>query len=227
MELGENETLEDLLLDNLKIIQNKTLYRFTSDAVILSKFASSRKNDVVADFCSGSGIVGIHYYGLHKNVKSVTLFEMQKALSDMSLKSTLYNGINDIFKVENIKLQDIGSEYNGKFSLILCNPPYKKKNSGEQNLEEHIAVCRHEIEITLEEIVAIASKKLKDGGRFCICERIERFTDLICILRDCKLEPVKIQFVTMGENKSPYLVLTEAVKGVKPQLKVLPDFINK
>jgi len=226
MELGENETLEDLLLDNLKIIQNKTLYRFTSDAVILSKFASSRKNDVVADFCSGSGIVGIHYYGLHKNVKSVTLFEMQKALSDMSLKSTLYNGINDIFKVENIKLQDIGSEYNGKFSLILCNPPYKKKNSGEQNLEEHIAVCRHEIEITLEEIVAIASKKLKDGGRFCICERIERFTDLICILRDCKLEPVKIQFVTMGENKSPYLVLTEAVKGVKPQLKVLPDFIN-
>ena len=54
------KVIEELGIDNLKIIQDDTLYRFTSDAVILSKFADARKNDVVADFCSGSGIVGIH-----------------------------------------------------------------------------------------------------------------------------------------------------------------------
>ena len=31
--LRENEVVEDLCLDGLKIIQNKGLYRFTSDAV--------------------------------------------------------------------------------------------------------------------------------------------------------------------------------------------------
>ena len=71
MEFNENETLEDLLIDGLKIIQDKTLYRFSSDSVLLSKFASFKKNDVVADFCSGSGIVGIHFFALHRGVKKV------------------------------------------------------------------------------------------------------------------------------------------------------------
>ena len=40
--LKENETLEDLLIGGLKIIQSKDLYRFSSDAVLLSKFASHK-----------------------------------------------------------------------------------------------------------------------------------------------------------------------------------------
>ena len=72
------ERLEDLNLNGLKIYQDSDLYCFTSDAVLLSKFARVKQGDVVADFCSGSGIVGLHLYGLNANlVKSVTLFEMQ------------------------------------------------------------------------------------------------------------------------------------------------------
>ena len=220
------KVIEELGIDNLKIIQNDELYRFTSDAVMLSKFADAKKDDIVADFCSGSGIVGIHYYALNKNCKSVDLIEIQPELASLSKESIGINNLGDIFNVINLPIQQLGNEYNGKYSLILCNPPYKKKGSGEVNGNENIAMCRHEITVTQEEIISVASKKLKHGGRLCICQRIERFTDLIVSLRQNGLEPKQIQFVSTSANNPPYLFMVNAVKGVKPQLKIPVNAIN-
>ena len=218
--------LEELGLLGLKIYQDDELYRFTSDAVVLTKFAEKRKGDVVADFCSGSGIVGMHYYALNNQIKSVDLIEIQPELASLSEKSVELNGLSDKFTVINKPIQELGNEYNGKYSLILCNPPYKKAGSGEPNGNIKIAMCRHEITVTQEEIVAIAAKKLKHGGRFCICQRTERLTDLIVTLRQNGLEPKRIQMVTGTVGGAPYLVLIEAVKGIRPALKILPDFVN-
>lgn len=220
------EVIEDILIDNLKIVQDDTLYRFTSDAVILSKFASFKKGDVVADFCSGSGIVGIHYYALNKNLKSMDLVEVQQELALLSKKSIDLNGLYDKFSVLNMPIQDLGSEYNQKYSLILCNPPYKKCGSGETNLDRKIAICRHEVLVTQEEIISISSKKLKYGGRLCMCQRVERLTEMICLLKEYGLEPSRLQFIVTKNNLKPYLFLIEAVKGVKPQLKVLENYVN-
>ena len=220
------EVIENIGIDNLKIIQDDSLYRFTSDAVILSRFASSKKGDIVADFCSGSGIVGIHYYALNKKVKSVDLFEIQKELCDISIKSIELNGLQDKFTAYNMPIQEISNKFNAKYTLILCNPPYKKKNSGEVSIDIKKAMCKHEITVTQEEIIEIASKKLNFGGRLCMCQKVERFTDMIVKMREVGLEPARIQFVLNKEGNAPYLYLIEAVKGVKPQLKVLPNIIN-
>ncbi|MBO5851087.1 MAG: methyltransferase [Clostridia bacterium] len=220
------EVIEDILIDNLKIIQDDTLYRFTSDAVILSKFASFKKGEVVADFCSGSGIVGIHYYALNKGLKSVDLIEVQQELALLSKKSVELNGLQEKFTVLNMPIQNLGSEYNQKYSLILCNPPYKKCGSGETNLDKKIAICRHEVLVTQEEIISIASKKLKYGGRLCMCQRVERLTEMIVSMKSFGLEPSRLQFIVTNNNQKPYLFLIEAVKGVKPQLKVLENYVN-
>ena len=50
MQLKENEVLESFYEDK-KIIQNTKLYRFTSDSILLSKFAKAKVGDKVADFC--------------------------------------------------------------------------------------------------------------------------------------------------------------------------------
>ena len=57
MELSEYEVAEDMQIDGLKIVQDTRLYRFTSDSVLLSRFARAKTGDEVADFCAGSGIV--------------------------------------------------------------------------------------------------------------------------------------------------------------------------
>lgn len=221
------EITEDLMLGELKIVQDKRLYRFTSDSILLSRFADSLRGDKVADFCAGSGIVGLHYYGLNtERVASVDLFELQPELCALAEKSIKINGLENIFTLHCGRLQDAPSSLNGKYSLVLCNPPYKKINGGERGLSEHIAVCRHEKEITLEEIVATASRLLAFGGRFCICQRIERFTDLVCAMRANKIEPNEIKFVKTREGGLPYLVMVKGIKGKKPQLKNIGEMIN-
>jgi tRNA1(Val) A37 N6-methylase TrmN6 len=225
--LNQDETLESLLIKDYKIIQNKNLYRFTSDSVILSKFADCKKGECVADVCSGSGIVGLHYYALdEERVKSVTLFELQQELAEMSQKSIDLNNLTDKFSVVRGKLQETSQDYKESFSLVLCNPPYKKKGSGEQNLTQSLAVARHEVEITQEEIIEKSAYMLVRGGRLCICQRVERFVELVLDLQK-HLNISKIQFVTAKENSKPYLVLIEAYKGVTRPLAVLENYINK
>ena len=160
--LNDGEVLEELF-DDKKIIQNIKLYRFTSDSILLSRFARAKAGDNVADFCSGSGIVGLHFLCLNGHISGVTLFEMQRSLADMSARTVQFNGFKNV-NVVCTRLQDIGREYDDKFSLILCNPPYER--GGLENLTYEKAICRKEITITLPEIVEAAYRKLKYGGRF-------------------------------------------------------------
>lgn len=220
------ERIEDLNLLGLKIYQDDDLYCFTSDAVLLSRFAKVKKGDVVADFCSGSGIVGLHLYGLNPVVKSVTLFEMQKSLFELSVKSIELNGLENVFNAINTRLQDIGSDFNEKFSLIVCNPPYMEVGRGFKDEKEHIAVCRTEATLSLEELIRASSKCLKFGGRLNLVHRADRLGDIIFQMKQLKIEPKKIQFVSGGLGKEPYLVMIEGVKGGKVGLKVLPTIIN-
>lgn len=219
--LKDGEVLEEFFEDK-KIIQNTKLYRFTSDSIILSRFARAKYKDDVADFCSGSGVVGFHFLCLNPVISSLTLFEMQPALAEMSERTAKLNSFN--CSVVCTKIQDIGGEYDDKFSLILCNPPYEKGGFENQNYEK--AVCRKEITVTLPEIIAAAYKKLKYGGRFAVINRADRAAELIYTLKRYNLEPKRMQFFGGTAGAKPYLVTVEAVKGGKAGVEVLPQGIN-
>ena len=219
--MKENEVLEEFFEDK-KIIQNVNLYRFTSDSILLSRFARAKFGDTVADFCSGSGVVGFHFLCLNPRIASLTLFEMQESLADMSRRTALLNGFE--CRVENVRIQDIGAEYDDAFSLILCNPPYEK--SGFDNEVYERAVCRKELTLTLAEIVEAAFRKLKFGGRFAVINRADRAAELLFLLKKRGLEPKRLQFVAGTAAAKPYLVMVEAVKGGKEGCEVLPTAVN-
>ncbi len=223
--LEETEVIEDMLIDDLKIVQDTNLYRFTSDPVLLSRFATAKNGDVVADFCSGSGIVAMHYYAVNRKEKknlSFVLFEMQSSLANLSKKSIQLNDF-DNFKVENIKIQDLPKDYYGKFSLVLCNPPYERGGFDNQTYEK--AVCRKEITVNLKEVCVYANKALKYGGRIALCHRADRLAEVIYTLKEQGLETKRLQFATA--NGVPYLIMVEAVKGGKPGVTLLPPVENK
>ena len=224
--LNDGESLEELGIGGLKILQSKHLYRFTSDAILLTKFASVKKNEKVADLCSGGGIVGLHFYALNENlVKSVDMFELQEPLVEMCSRTIEFNGLTDIFFVHAQRVQDIGREYDGYFSLVLCNPPYERAGTGDKSLSESDRIARHEIAVTLEEIVSVAAKKLKYGGRMYISHRADRLTDLMCSMRENGIEPKRLKFV-IARGETPYLVLLEGAKGGRPGIKIEPFIKN-
>ena len=221
MELNDGEVLESFFEDK-QIIQNVNLYRFTSDSILLSRFARAKKGDRVADFCSGSGVVGFHFLCLNPIIESLDLFEMQASLAEMSGRTAKLNGFD--CTVHCTKIQDIGREWDDRFSLILCNPPYEK--SGFENDSYERAICRKEITITLAEIIDAAYRAVKFGGRFAIINRADRTAELIYLLKKRGLEPKKLQFVTGVTGAKPYLVMVEAVKGGKEGIEILPELVN-
>ena len=217
---------ESLLIKNYKIYQDSDLYCFTSDSVLISKFAKVKRGDRIADFCSGSGIVGLHLYALNddQDIKSVHLFEMQSCMHDLAVKTVYKNNLQDKFFPINVKLQDIGSEYNGYFSLIVVNPPYMPKKS--DNVTQK-GICKEEVYLSLNELISVSAKKLKFGGRIDMVHRADRLSDIFVTMKSNGIEPKKMQFISGSKEKEPYLVMVEGVKGGKSGLKVLNTIINK
>lgn len=216
--IKDNERLDDLQFNNLYLIQNVKGYCFTSDAVALANFVSIKNGGKLVDLCSGSGVIGI-LTSAKNEVKKTVLVEIQECLADMSKRSIEYNKLTNI-EVVNAPLQNIHKTIGmGEYDAVVCNPPYKKKGTAKLiNENESIAIARHEISVTLEEIIKEASLLLKYGGEFFIVNKEERLTDMMVLLRQYGLEPkvLKILPSTKGAN----VVMLKAKKGGKSGLSI-------
>ena len=86
-------------------------------------------------------------------------------------------------------------------------------------------IARHEVLCSLDDIARVSSKLLKFGGKLFMVHRPHRLTDIMCTLRENKLEPKVIRFVHSYVDKEPTMVLVEAVRSGKPMVKVMPPLI--
>ncbi|MBE5757786.1 MAG: SAM-dependent methyltransferase [Clostridiales bacterium] len=218
MTLKDNERLDDLQFNNLFIIQNSQEYLFTSDAVHLANYVKVKKGGRVIDLCSGSGIIGI-LVGAKNDVKDVVLVELQEHLADMSRRSIEYNKIDNVSVVCN-KLQGVYKIVGANsFDVVVCNPPYKKKGTATLlNEKESIAMARHEIEVTLEEIVVESNKLLKYGGELYMINKEERLTDMLVIFRKYGIEPKELKIIP--SLKGANVIMLKGKKGGKSGIKI-------
>ena len=224
--LKENEVLDDLQLDNLKIIQNREGYCFTSDAVILSNFISANKNSVCVEIGSGSGVISILVQ--HKNKPSkIICFEIQTRLADMSKRSIKLNNKQDKIFVINDKIQNYAKYIaNNSVDVVYSNPPYRKHNSSVKSNNAEKNICKYEEELTLDELCSIASKLLKYKGKFFVVYDASRSVELLFKLKLNKIEPKRMFFTAPDFSKSPTLIVVEGVKGGKEGITILPELIN-
>ena len=134
IQLEENERIDDLEYENLKIIQNGKGFCFGMDSVLLSDFAKGiKKNSKIMDLGTGTGILGILLSAKTQNTKIVGV-EIQKKVAQMAQKSIALNQLQDRFTIicENVK--NLKEKYaSGCFDAIVTNPPYKKLGTGMVN----------------------------------------------------------------------------------------------
>ena len=218
MLIKETERLEDLQFNNLFIIQDTKGYRFTSDAVALANFVKVKSGGKLIDLCSGSGVIGILASAKNKVSKTV-LVEIQECLSDMSRRSVEYNKLENI-EVVNAPLQNISKIVGvGVYDTVVCNPPYKKCGTAKLlNENESIAIARHELTVTLEEIIKEASVLLKFGGEFYIINKEERLVDTMVLLRKYNLEPKVLKLLPSAKGAN--VVMLKAKKGGKSGIEI-------
>ena len=151
---------------------------------------------------------------------------MQQGLHEACVKTVSENNLTDKLFPHNIRVQNIPNEYYGKYTLVLCNPPYAKQNSGFSAGTVSSNLARCEEAITLKEIIYAAKRLLKFGGRFCLIHRADRLAEIMYELKKENLEPKKLQFILGADDKTPYLIMVEAVLGGKEGISVLPSIKN-
>jgi len=229
IKLKENERIDDLQYKGLKIIQNKNGFCFGIDAVLLSDFAKEIKEGAnVVDLGAGTGILGILLAGKTKLNKIIGI-EIQPDVCEMASRSINLNNMQNRVEIINEDIKNIENILETDFyNAVVTNPPYKKIGSGAKNQNEKESISRHEVKCTLEDIIRVSDKLLKNCGSLYMVHRPERLADIIYCLREYKLEPKKIKFVYPSYGKEPNLILIKAVKNGNPFLKIEnPLFVYK
>ncbi len=221
LNLSENERLDDLQCEGLRIVQNPQLYSFTSDSVVLANFIKIKRGEQAVEIGSGSGVISI-LATKKTNAKFITGFELQKELFDMSEKSLQINGIQNVKfindDVRNFKKYIAA----GSADVVFSNPPYKKEGAASKNENPSKAIARHEKSLPLTDLVKVTSRILKFGGRAYFVYDADRSCEMIAELIKASLQP-KSMFFTENGKAQVVLFVVEAVKGGKPGVKVLPN----
>lgn len=219
--------IEELGINNLKIIQDSDMFCFGTDSVLLADFAKASSGCKVVDLCCGNGIIPILMSAKSNNVK-FTGIEIQKESYDLANENIKINKLEDCMKMICDDIKSINNHIKkGSIDVVTCNPPYMSIGSGFVNPESHLAIARHEIKCCLDDVIKAVCNIIKFGGHFYMVHRSERLCDIIYKLRENKLEPKRICFVHPSQDKAPCLVLTESVYGAKPSLKFdKPLYVN-
>lgn len=213
----------DLFDYGLEIYQDEKLFKFSLDSILLAEFVENKAGlNTIVDFCCGNGAVPLI---LSTRVNSKIIgFELQKNVFQLAYNSVILNNLEKKVKIINANLNEC-LEYILPESVdaVTCNPPYFKLNKGSYiNIEESLAIARHEIKTNIEEIVMTAKYILKNKAPLYLVHRPERLMELINILTKYKFSVKKLQFVYAGYQKGAIMVLIKATKNGSDGLIINP-----
>lgn len=220
--IKEDETLEDLQLSGLSVIQKKDGFRFGIDAVLLSDFAKDIRAFEMLDMCTGCGIVPVLLSG-KTNIPKIFGLEIQEEVFEMAKRTVELNDLSERVFYEKGDIKE-GHKIYGKrrFSLITCNPPYMPKGTAVENELTEKVIARHEVLCTLEDVIKSASELLKQQGHLVLVHKPTRLADILCLMRQYGIEPKRVRFVHKKTDAEPSLVLVDgAFKGGR-ELRILP-----
>lgn len=223
--IRENETIEDLQLNGLKLIQKKNAFRFCMDSVILADFASIRPADTVVDLGTGNGILPLLLSGRKKG-KRFYAIELQEESAELAVRNMALNGLDETVTVIRADAAR-ASEYIGSCTAdaVICNPPYSEPNAALASPFTEKAVARNQESDTLDRFLAGAFDVLKGKGRISIVYPAAQMLSVMNKLQRHHLEPKRFRLVYPRIDKSPNLVLIEALKDAKPTLHPLPPMV--
>ena len=163
--LKEDETMDDLQLCGLRLIQKKNGFRLGMDSVLLADFARIRSTDRVADFGTGTGALPLLLMGRKKGAEYYA-FEIQRELAVTAARTMIINGLEE--KVH-IFLEDAGNASkvlpSNYLDAVVANPPYGEPGNTLKNPSEVQSISRHQEQDTIARWLRAAYLLLRGRGR--------------------------------------------------------------
>ena len=224
-ELMPGESVEDLQLNGLGIIQRRDGFRFGTDAVQLAHFTKVRKRDRVADFGTGSGIIAILLCAYNPEI-TVDAIEIQEDIASMAQRSVNMNGLDGRIAVHNMDIKQAPALLGrGVYDVITCNPPYYDASTAIKPQSLNKLISRTDTLITIDEICAAAAAMLKSGGRLSVVYPAMRMYEMMKAMDKAALAPKRVRTVHATSRHPARLALIDGVKHGGSQLDWLPPLI--
>lgn len=209
---AEDEAVEDLETRGLVILQKKKGYRFNSDSIILANLTEAEKGETVVDLGCGSGVIGLLIAA--KKKARVVGVELQHSLADMAKRTVRANGMQDRMDIIEGDIREIETLLPAAYAhRVVVNPPYYKAGSGDVNGNEEKAIARHEIAVTLADVLAAMKYLLKEGGVGYIILPCEREKEADKAFTAAGLSARKKTYLTSSAEKAADSFITECVVG--------------
>jgi tRNA1Val (adenine37-N6)-methyltransferase len=219
------ETLDALFDGKLKLFQSRAGYRFSLDALLLAHFVSVKPNESVIDLGTGSGVIPLLLANLHAQI-SITGIELQPAMAERAERNVKLNGLERRVQISRGDVRAIaGVAPSESFDVVVCNPPFRKSNSGRISPNDEKRIARHEVQAELGDFLTAATFLLRLKGRMTMVYSARRSVDLLSSMRLARVEPKRLRMVHSFADAGASLVLVEGIKGGKSGVEMLPPLI--
>jgi tRNA1Val (adenine37-N6)-methyltransferase len=225
IDLSHDESIDEFMGGRLRLIQYRTGYRFSIDAVLLSEFVGIKKGDRVVDLGTGCGIIPLALL-TDRPAGYVFGLEIQEGLARQAKRNALLNGFSHKIGVIRADIRQMPMAP-ASIDVVICNPPYRKKDSGRVNPDRQRAIARHEILASLEDILNAARHVLRNEGSLAMIYPAERLADLMVKMRQYGMEPKRVRIVYPGMESEAKLAMIEAILGGRSGLKILPPLMDQ
>ena len=215
----ETERL-DKINESLTLIQRLAGLTFGTDAYLLAAFAKKIPSGQAADLGAGTGVISL-LCAARKKYSHIYSVELQKEYASLCERNIALNSLSDMISVINSDVREIRScDTEGELAAVLTNPPYMRASSGRENPSAEKNIARREVYGTISDFCAAAARLLKSGGMFYAVYRPERLAELICAMRDVRIEPKRLVFVYPDVCSPPSLILVEGRRDGAPSVKI-------
>lgn len=227
VDIQEGEELQDLLHGKLVILQKKEGYRFSVDPILLTSFVNYRQGEKIMDLGTGSGIIPLILAHKKPNNKTkIVGLEIQEEMAEMAERSVAANRMEDEITIQQGDICTVRQDFKAdSFDVVISNPPYIAKGKGRMNPNENKARARHEVNVTLANVVGAARYLAKPKGKVYFIYPVMRLTDLLCECRAKNLEPRRLRFVHANQASGAKLAMVEAIRDAGSELKVVRPMI--
>jgi len=203
------ELTADALFDgDLVLFQEKKGYRFTIDSVLLAFFVEAERAASLLDLGSGCGVLTLALARRHPGLKRLVGVEFQAPLARLAEKNVVENGLDGRAVIHHADIRCCTAPYEGgPFDVVVSNPPYTPLGSGRLNPFGQKAMARHEVALSLSQLLDAVRINLAPEGRFYMVYPARRLAEVTAIARQKTLYPERLRMVHSHAGAPPKRLL--------------------
>ena len=162
-----HESLDCILSGNVQLLQARTGYRTAIDAPLLAWFAAQQAPHArhALELGAGSGLVAIVLAKALPEIR-LHLLEKQPAMADRARRNARLNGVDARLTVVEGDLA-APPPLPGPFAVVLCNPPYLKRQQGNAPRDPERQIAHQETTADLRQFCQVAARNMVASSQSC------------------------------------------------------------